>query len=274
VRFDLLQAISLAGDAATPNDDRCGTRDALAWVIDGATDLGEPGLVGTRGGAAWIAQEADAAFRSASDAPLQAICRDVADHIAGRFQAERRRAPHGAWELPSASFLAARAAPDTLDLAWSGDCTALIKRGAAVTRLGPRADQRDEEAAHAASLADHGLARKQRPAPILASLREQRGRAGRAVLSADPSLVTPPVTATVAAEAGDELLLMSDGFAALIDQYAAFDVAGLFATLTDEGLAGLAVRLRAIEREDSDCRRYPRFKVSDDATALWMRCAT
>jgi len=55
MRFDVLQMISLAGDAASANDDRVGASDAIAWVIDGATDLGEPGLLGTRGGAAWIA---------------------------------------------------------------------------------------------------------------------------------------------------------------------------------------------------------------------------
>ncbi len=48
--FDLIQTVSLAGDAVIPNDDRGGTAHNRAWVIDGATDLGPPGLVGARGG--------------------------------------------------------------------------------------------------------------------------------------------------------------------------------------------------------------------------------
>ncbi|MFX8437380.1 hypothetical protein ABTL87_19685, partial [Acinetobacter baumannii] len=66
---------------------------------------------------------------------------------------------------------------------------------------------------------------------------------------------------------GDELLLMSDGFAALIDVYGLHDEAGLFAELATGGLTGLALQLRAIEQEDGDFGRFPRFKGSDDATA-------
>ena len=48
---------------------------------------------------------------------------------------------------------------------------------------------------------------------------------------------------------------------------------GAVALLSGRGLADLASELRAIEREDAACRRFPRFKRSDDATALWLRVA-
>jgi hypothetical protein len=35
----------------------------------------------------------------------------------------------------------------------------------------------------------------------------------------------------------------------------------------------LADELRSIELEDAACLRFPRFKVSDDATAIWVRIA-
>jgi hypothetical protein len=38
-------------------------------------------------------------------------------------------------------------------------------------------------------------------------------------------------------------------------------------------LAALAQTLRAIEQEDAACLRYPRFKASDDASAIWLRVA-
>ena len=37
MRFDLLQSISLAGDIATPNDDRAGSARHHAWVTMPAT---------------------------------------------------------------------------------------------------------------------------------------------------------------------------------------------------------------------------------------------
>jgi hypothetical protein len=78
-------------------------------------------------------------------------------------------------------------------------------------------------------------------------------------------------TSRISCAPGDEVLLMSDGFSALIDGYAAYDEAGLFDALAVQGLAGLGERLRAIEAADIACARYPRFKTSDDATALWLR---
>lgn len=273
MRFDLLQSISLAGDPHAANDDRAGAGDALAWVIDGATDLGEPGLVGTRGGAAWIAQEANAAFAAAGDAQLATLCKGVAARVARRFEAVRTRAPLGAWELPSAAFLAARAGAGQIEIAWAGDCTALVKRGDSVERIGPRGEDRADEQAHAEALAEHGLALKQRPAPILESLRAARGQPGRAVLGIDFTTAPPLSLGTLPCGYGDELLLMTDGFAALIDVYHALEPAALMAALPEAGLAGLAARLRAIEAQDADCARYPRFKPRDDATALWLRCA-
>lgn len=272
MRFDLLQSISLAGDAAVANDDRVGASAALAWVIDGATDLGEPGLVGPRGGAAWLALEADAAFAAAGDASIDAICKGVFARLARRFAAQQTRPAISGWELPRASFLAARVGKDGLACRWLGDCAGLLKRGDTVERFGPAADK-DDENARAAALAEHGLGLKQRPQPILDSLRHSRERAGRYALGVDPAAVAHLGGAVLPCAAGDEVLLMSDGFAALVDVYTAYDQEGLFGALATEGLAGLALRLRAIEQNDADFTRFPRFKGSDDATALWLRIA-
>lgn len=272
MRFDVLQVLSLAGDPLYANDDRAGAGDALAWVIDGATDLGEPGLVGTRGGAAWIAQEANAAFAAAGDANIEAVCKGMFARVARRFEAVRTREPLGRWELPSASFLVARAADRRIDFAWAGDCTALVRRGDAIDRVGPPRAGRDAETAHAASLAEHGLGTKERPQPVLASLRQARERPGRRVLGVDLAGAAALSNGTVPCGYGDEVLLMTDGFTALIDTYAVMDEAALMAAVARDGLNALATHLRAIEEEDAACTRYPRFKRSDDATAIWVRC--
>jgi hypothetical protein len=271
MHFDLVQSISLAGDAAVANDDRAGSTARLAWAIDGATDLGPPGLVGALGGAAWLAEQAQAGFFAAPDAPLTEIFAGIGTMLTARFDAVRTRAPEGPWELPIAAGIAARIAGEAIEIGWLGDCAALLRRGDDVRRLGPPAEDRAEEAAHAASLAQHGLGHVKRSAPILADLRRTRGGPDYQVLSVDPAHMASLPTERVACAAGDELLLATDGFMALCDGYGAVDEAGLFAMIAAEGLAATAARLRAIEREDAACTRFPRFKTSDDATALWLR---
>lgn len=271
MHFDLIQSLSLAGSSTTPNDDRSGMVDALAWVIDGATDLGPPGLVGARGGAAWLSSAAQAAFTAAADAPLPAICKGVADRLAAAYAATRTREPEGRWELPMASFLAARVASGMLEAAWLGDCAGLLRSSAGVVRLGPPRQEKNAEAERAASLAQHGLGSPKRSAPIMGELRKSRSRPGLRILGVEPETMARLETASLPCAPGDELLLMSDGFSALIDAYGAYDEAALFDALAAGGLAGLGEALRAIEAEDIACTRFPRFKTSDDATALWLR---
>lgn len=269
MHFDLIESLSLAGDSAVPNDDRSGTRDRRAWVIDGATDLGEPGLVGARGGAAWLAAEADALFAASSDAPLAETVITLRSGLAARFDAVRTRDPIGAWELPSAAFLAARLGDGVIECAWLGDCAALLRRGDAVQRLGPPGDRAVERSA--AALVVAGVTGKpMRSHSVVADRRAARARPGRDVLGVSVPGVDPGLSSHACAP-GDELLLMTDGFAALIDGYGDRDETGLMRALRFDGLAGLAIRLRAIEIADAAIERFPRFKASDDATALWLR---
>lgn len=271
MHFDLIQSLSLAGASDTPNDDRAGTADAHAWVIDGATDLGPPGLMGARGGAAWLSGEAHAAFTAADAAPIEAMCEAVAAHLAAGYAATRTRDPLGRWELPMAAFLAARLAENTLECGWLGDCVGLLRSGDRVTRLGPVREAKDAEAERAASMAQHGLGNVKKSAPILENLRASRSRPGIAVLGVEPETMRQLETARMPCAPGDELLLMTDGFSALIDAYAAFDATALMDALAEHGLARLGIRLREIEADDAACTRFPRFKISDDATALWLR---
>ncbi|MHC9420047.1 protein phosphatase 2C domain-containing protein [Sphingomonas citri] len=270
MHLDLLQSLSLCGDLATPNDDRAGASARCAWVIDGATDLAPPGLLGDRGGAAWLAATADAAFGLGEAADLRATCASVYETVAARYAAERRREPAGVWELPSASFAAVQLVGDSLDVAWAGDCAILRARAdGAVDWLTPAPD-RAAESVEAAALGD-ALGGARTPA-VIADRRAARERPGRRVLGVEAAASSASTDhASVTAALGDTLLLMSDGFAALVDSYDAYDAPGLMAAVRERGVAALAEELRAIERDDPDCRRFPRFKRSDDATALWVR---
>jgi serine/threonine protein phosphatase PrpC len=67
------------------------------------------------------------------------------------------------------------------------------------------------------------------------------------------------------------VLLCSDGFLALASDYERYDADALLAACLSRGLKPLCDELRDIERGDREGRRFPRFKVSDDATAVVVR---
>ncbi len=273
MRLDLMQTVSLNGDLKRANDDRAGINGRRAWVIDGATDLGQPGLLGGLGGAAWIASAADAGFAAAEAADLQEACRQMFEAVAQTFRTAQRREIAGRWELPTAAFAAVQTVDDMVEVAWAADCAVLHRSGDGARWLSPTPDRASESAAAAAfgPLPDAGALSDQ---AILEDRRAHRSAAIRSVLSPDPEAsAIATAYARTRVQAGDMLLLLTDGFAALADAYAAYDAASLFEAVLAKGLSALGEELRAIERADSACTRYPRFKVSDDATALWARVA-
>ncbi|MEO5492475.1 MAG: hypothetical protein ABIR08_00435 [Sphingomonas sp.] len=272
MHLDIVQSLSIAGDSAKANDDRVGAGHARGWIIDGATDLGDPGLLGDRGGAAWIAAEADRAFAAAPDGSIESMCRFVFEIVAARFAEDSTRPPE-AWEIPSAAFLAVAVADNRLDCAWLGDCPALLIRDGAAIPIGPEIDVRDDESDLARSVAHHGLGSPRRAAPVLDTLRTVRANPDRRILGIDPTGADHILYSSQPCVAGDELLLMTDGFSAAIDLYRLIDRSALPSLLATEGLHGITARLRAAEAADADCARWPRFKQGDDATALWLRIA-
>ncbi|WP_194790393.1 protein phosphatase 2C domain-containing protein [Pseudomonas sp. UFMG81] len=269
MHFDLIQTLSLAGKADVANDDRIGCAERHAWVIDGATDLGPPGLLGERGGAAWLASAAQRAFASA-DGALQGICEQVFDRLASDYAKARQREPLAHWELPRAAFAAVALEGEELVCAHLADCVVLHRSSSGIAFLTPAPD-RETERGEAMALGPGTGAHGVRTPAVLADRRVARERP-RAVLGVDPHASRAGTLYHRAAVAkGDEVLLMSDGFAALFDTYQACDPAGFFERLHSHGLADLARTLRDIEQEDAACLRYPRFKMSDDASAIWLR---
>jgi hypothetical protein len=92
------------------------------------------------------------------------------------------------------------------------------------------------------------------------------------LLGLDPTAAARLRHESVPCSDGTVVLLASDGFAALVDLYQAMDATALVEAALRGGLEPLARRAREIEtRADPDGRLYPRFKESDDATALLVR---
>jgi hypothetical protein len=75
----------------------------------------------------------------------------------------------------------------------------------------------------------------------------------------------------VPARASGRFLLMSDGFYRLVDVYRRYTYPTLLAAAQARGLGSLFDELRAIEADDPECRKYPRLKPRDDATAVLVR---
>jgi hypothetical protein len=173
----------------------------------------------------------------------------------------------------------ARLLGSSLELSGLGDSVVLmLKPGASVWRHCAMPASREREQAFARALLQHsggfgnGVAIPRRGEALA---RMRRARAAQNTPSGIWTLGLVPEAARFVAfdeseaVAGTRLLLMSDGFAAIADDYAQLSQDDLLARALKLGLADLLAWLRRIERiEDPAAERWPRFKRSDDATAI------
>jgi len=277
--FELLDSLSLPGDAAKPNEDAFGHDATAAVVLDGATPLGD-GLMPGPSDAAWIAQFGARrllAHLRDGEGARKAVRGALAD-AQKSFEALRRHPPEQMWQTPCASMMLAVAGEDGVEFLWFGDCAALVQpEGGAVMVVGETFDKRAAEAKRAQAIAKEknlspasGLSRPE----FLGALRATRNRVNSGnywLFSPDAKAASHAARRMVKAAPGTRLLLASDGFLALASDYGAYGADSLMQAAVAKGLKALGEELRAIEAGDAVGDKFPRFKKSDDATALLLR---
>ncbi len=280
--FEIVESLSLPGDPNKPNEDAFAAEPFGALVIDGATMVSE-NLMPGRSDAAWIssfgARRLMAHLRE-GDGSRAALRHALAD-AERSFAGLRRRAPEEPWELPLASMVLAVPADDGFELLWYGDCAALMLLPDGTTSVvGPALERKADETSAAQRFLDEtGLApvealKGDKYLPLFRTGRETvNSPTGEWLFSPVAAASEHVLRARYRAPAGTLVLLCSDGFLALASAYGAMGVSEVVAAARDSGLNALGEKLRAVEDGDPEGRSYPRFKKSDDATAVLVKLA-
>lgn len=272
----VLDALSLAGDRAKQNDDAYGVSGARAWVIDGATDLYAPAQAPAATDAAWLAHSLNALLHAGGDdASLRAQLSDAAGRLRDQFAAFASLDQPG-WRLPAASVVLAAETPLGLDVVELGD-SRLFALGAdgAVSTLGGAPKAADNETEMVRALVAAPTEKPLEQEAVLEALRQSHAPRNKPggwwAFGVDPACADHARFHQLTIARPGYVLLMTDGFAALADRYGLYDPAGLIKAAREIGLSRLAEELRAFETADATGASHPRFKKSDDATAVLVR---
>ena len=279
MHLELVDSLTLPGDAAKPNEDSFAFAARAACVFDGATGLGEQLMPG-KSDAQWIAQFGARRFRAHAedgDGNIRDWLRSAAAETEKSFRALRRRAPVENYEIAYASAVMVTPADGALQVLWFGDCAALLRKpDGTFALLGDTMDRREGERARVERLVKPG-GRGPAAAGVrdefLPALRTSRNRVNTGdewLFAPDAACADHAKEARMPVAPGARVLLASDGFLALASDYGRYTPDTLFAAAESRGLAALGAELRAVEAADADGVRFPRFKRSDDATALLL----
>ena len=282
MQFQLLDSLSLPGDPTKPNEDSFSHAAGFACVFDGTTVLGENLMPGPSD-AQWIAQFGARRLRahaeSSSVSPRHALRAAAAD-TEKSFAALRRRAPSETYETPFSSLMALFIRDEKLEALWFGDCAALIKSAnGAVSVVGETLKVRAHERDRASTMGEsEGMAATSVREKFLPALRASRNRVNKKgsdwLFSPDAKCARHAAEAKLTVDPASHILLASDGFFALVSDYGRYSADELMSATIEHGLAALGKELRAIEAGDPTGLAFPRFKSSDDATALLLSLTT
>lgn len=274
--------ISAPGSPDRPNEDALGQTDNVVWVIDGATGLGDNPLLEAPSDAAWLADAMGRAFLEVAATGVRdpaTLLAKAAEAVELRFVHERLRAPEHRYEIPTAAVLLAVFEDERVEVAELGDCRLYLRDGkGTVHDVGGSPIGRGLERTNAKRLVTGGATI--RTPDVLAHLRAVRDMAntprGYWVFAPDPEPVRHARRHTIplpegadAPEARAAALLVTDGFDALTDDYGRYAPEALIRAAQERGLRSLVEELRHVETVlDPDAVAFPRFKRSDDATAI------
>lgn len=268
-----VDSICVAGNRLGQNEDAWGLASSFAFVIDGATDVSEAIISDGASDAGWLSGFCARRFLQARDTSdsrklIARTCRAAAK--AWRTFPRARGAPP--WARPVATMMMVQEVERTLVFTGLGDCRAFAAIGSRTHALGRGRKTEEAEGAQTfGARARPTLAFSDRRA--IEHLRREREEtvAARRVLGLSPACADVAVIDAIAVDDGGHVLLATDGFAALVDQYLRYTPEELVDAACRKGLAALAGELRGIEEADPAGARFPRWKTSDDATAVLLR---
>lgn len=284
-RISIIESLSDPGKEGRANEDRLGYNETSAFIFDGATGLGDRQFMeGYGSDAAWIADFAATrlAERLDRDAEPKTVLRQISEEARDTFLAVAGDQPRYAW--PLSSLTALQVTQDRFRYFGLGDSCMYILHDDGqsdfVTPIpGAYEWEQHQAAKHIARVGGIGAANIATSDPeTLANLREGRSRQNT------PGGAT--WTFGVVPEAADHLamvdvpiygggataILCSDGLADLVALYKLYDPATLIQRTATAGLKSLVTELRHMERKvDPDGLKYPRYKQSDDTTAILLR---
>lgn len=282
--LDVIATLSDAGKPGRPNEDRFGFNRTAAFVVDGATGLGDRQFMTDYGSdASWIADYASRrlAVELTPETAVADILRRISTDARTLFDATAGEQPRYAW--PLAALAGLLVTEDGLDFFGLGDSVVYLLhddgRADTFTAL-PDAFAREQAAArrHVERVGGIGASGAALGDPeTLAELRRNRERQNTPEgwvwsLGLVPDAADHLVRHAIPLNGGATALVCSDGLADLVSLYGTYDPATLIQRAATAGLGSLVAELRHLEREvDPDGLKYPRFKQCDDTTAVLVR---
>ena len=281
----LAPALDTDGCGKSFAEDALYVADDIVALFDGATGVGERRVIKTMSSdPEWFANKAGEALSEMSDvtASPHEIVKNIITHIRAEYEKDALFTDIHDYERPSSTMVMVKQSvePDALDLVLIAD--GIIMWNAADEGFGCMEPseflmrQGEELEARVAEVAALGMDKaRMKMLPELQRIRGLMNKPeGYGVLSLDYDVLQHKDfrVMTKKFKKGDRILISSDGLLRYADEYKLGSRRDFFAE-AEKSLEGLLKTVRDFERADLACKKLPRYKVSDDVSAVLIEVA-
>ena len=261
------------------NEDVAGISRYGAWVLDGATGLNNKKIVSDESDAKWyvdwwnnyLSQNID------KDFSLKDILYNGIDSVAREYKNTVGNIKVDKLDIPSCSIVIIKYYKDKLEYLVLGDCTLLTKvnnnynciKDESVCRLDEVVFNsiKNIENINELSLLD----KKNKVLPVIIENRLKKNtKEGYWILEFNKDAVDNAIHGFIDVKDEISIVLTSDGFSCAFDRYNLVNKKDVFSIVQNEGIDHIYNKIRNLEREDLNGIVYPRFKVSDDSTCVYL----
>ncbi|AKN34132.1 hypothetical protein Ccar_05735 [Clostridium carboxidivorans P7] len=261
------------------NEDIAYAENNYGWVIDGATGLNKTNLTGSKGDVYWFVNEwnnylKDNILDKSKD--IKEIVSKGMDFIGNKFNKISSTKYPDKVDLSAASIAIIRINNNKVEYFLLGDCTLIVENNNGKSSIIKQMllDKLDNIAKAEMNklMLNEGISfieARQRINPLLIKHRLLKNTPeGYWTLGFDKNAVENSLYGYLDLEECKKALLMSDGFSAIFDNYKYMQADDLISIIEKQGLHQVYKTIRLIENEDADVVKFPRFKKSDDSSAV------
>lgn len=260
-----VQVATDAGTNSAPSEDRALVGPNLVVVLDGQTVRTETGC---QHGVAWFVDHlASAIVEYADHTPVESL-RTAIEHTA-KLHAGTCNLDHPG--TPSAAVAVIQVAGDRLRYLVLGDVTVVLDTGEVQIVVDDRVNKTAPAERAAADALPAGSPEKAE-ALVRMKVAEQAARnrpGGYWIAASAPEAAEHALTGAVPLVDLRRVAVLTDGAARIVETFQRLDWPAMLDVLTIHGPASLIAQVRATEAEDRVGVRWPRNKISDDATAVY-----
>lgn len=265
--------------SAKYNEDIVGVNPFGAWVLDGATGLNNKNLVSDKSDANWYVNWWNKYLHQNihKEITLKEIMADGIKLISDEYYGIVNKDKIEKLDTPSSSISIIKFYKDKIEYFLLGDCALHLKQKDKVKIIKDRTlcyldklvyDEM-ENLPNLSKLSYEEI-KSSVMKTIISNRLKKNTKDGYWILDFDKEAIDNSINGFIYIKDNIKLMLTSDGFSCISDRYNEIEEQELLNNIEESGIGNIYNKLRKIEEDDYLTTKFPRFKINDDSSCIYL----